>query len=215
MSSRMNSKIIALLAGVALLPSLPALAANDLTKPAGKDWPAVGGGWTNNRFSTLNQINATNVKQLGGAWIHQFEGEQSRASPVVADGLMFITAGAHVYAFNPATGEQVWAYKAEAAPSGMYKGVATGGGNVYVGLGNGHIIALNEKTGALVWTGIVGDDPPLKGQAIPAGPTYVNGMVITGMANGDYGLSGRIVGLDPVNFARMELRDRKQKTRLG
>jgi alcohol dehydrogenase (cytochrome c) len=192
----MSLKIVALLAGVAALPVMSASAANDLTKPAGKDWPAVGGGWTNNRFSTLSQINASNVKQLGGAWIHQFEGEQSRASPVVADGMMFITAGPHVYAFNPATGEQVWAYKAEAAPSGMYKGVATGGGNVYVGLGNGHIIALNEKTGELVWTGIVGDDPPLKGQAIPAGPTYVNGMVITGMANGDYGLSGRIVGLD-------------------
>jgi len=78
----------------------------------------------------------------------------------------------------------------------MYKGVATGAGNVYVGLSNGHIIALKEKTGELVWTGIVGDEPALKGQAIPAGPTFVNGMVISGLANGDYGLDGRIVALD-------------------
>jgi alcohol dehydrogenase (cytochrome c) len=47
-----------------------------------------------------------------------------------------------------------------------------------------------------VWEGIAGDDPALKGQAIPAGPTYVNGMLITGVANGDYGLRGRVVALD-------------------
>lgn len=194
--TRRSKLMVALLAGAVALPMFAAGAGENLAKPAGKDWPAVGGGWDNARYSTLNQITTANIKQLGGAWVHHFDGEQSRASPVVADGLMFITAGSHVYAFNPATGEQVWAYKTDAAPSGMYKGVAVGGGFVYVGLGNAHIIALNEKTGELAWTGIVGDDPALKGQAIPAGPTYVDGMVISGMANGDYGLSGRIVALD-------------------
>jgi len=185
----------ALMATAFVVPAARAAEA-DLAKPAGKDWPAVGGGWDNSRYSTLNQVNAGNVKQLGGAWLHKFEGESSRASPVVSDGLLFITAGSHVYAFNPATGEMVWNHQAEAAASGMYKGVAVGGGLVYVGLSNAHIIALKEKTGELVWTGIVGDDPALKGQAIPAGPTYVNGLVVTGMANGDYGLSGRVVALD-------------------
>jgi quinohemoprotein ethanol dehydrogenase len=175
----------------------PVIAApDDLAKPAGKDWPAVGGGWDNSRYSTLSQINAGNIKSLGGAWVHPFEGEVSRASPVVADGMLFITAGAHVYAFNPATGEQIWSFKPEAPASGMYKGVAVGGGLVYVGLSNGHIVALKEKTGELAWTGLIGDEPALKGQAIPAGPTYVDGLVISGLANGDYGLNGRIVALD-------------------
>jgi alcohol dehydrogenase (cytochrome c) len=186
------------LASVALagFGGMQVLAADDLSRPAAKDWPAVGGGWDNSRYSTLKQIDVGNVKTLGGAWVHQFDGEQSRASPVVADGLLFINAGAHVYAFNPATGDVVWTAKPEAAASGMYKGVAVGGGLVYVGLSNGHIVALQEKTGELAWTGSVGDDPPLKGQAIPAGPTYVNGLVISGLANGDYGLAGRIVALD-------------------
>ena len=87
---------------------------------------------------------------------------------------------------NPKTGEQKWAYQTASAPSGMYKGVAVGEGFVFVGLGDSHIIALKEKTGELAWTGIVGDEPPLKGQAIPAGPTYVNGLVISGLANGTY-----------------------------
>jgi len=195
MSSRSNWFLAALLASALTMPALAA-GPDNLARPAGKDWPAVAGGWDNSRYSTLDQINLTNVKTLGGAWMHAFDGERSRASPVVADGMLFITAGSHVYAFNPATGEQLWSFQTEVAPSGMYKGVAVGGGLVYVGLGNGHIQAVEEKTGKLAWTGTIADDPPLKGQAIPAGPTYVNGMVISGLANGDYGLNGRIVALD-------------------
>src|SRR5712664_2128658 len=100
-----HSKLVmaALLSGAMAMPVLAAGAGPDLKQPAGKDWPAVAGGWDNSRFSTLNQINAGNIKTLGGAWVHKFDGEQSRASPVVADGVMFLTAGAHVYAINPAT----------------------------------------------------------------------------------------------------------------
>jgi alcohol dehydrogenase (cytochrome c) len=196
MFSHSKWAMAALLSSAMAMPVLAAGAGADLRQPAGKDWPAVAGGWDNSRFSTLNQINAGNVKQLGGAWLHKFDGEQSRASPVIADGMMFITAGAHVYAINPATGDEIWNFKPEAAASGMYKGVAVGEGMVFVGLSNGHIVALKEKTGELVWTGIVGDDPALKGQALPAGPTYVDGKVISGLANGDYGLDGRIVALD-------------------
>ncbi|MDB5393361.1 MAG: quinonprotein alcohol dehydrogenase [Rhodospirillales bacterium] len=196
MSNRSTWMMAALLSSAFTVPVFAADGGPDLKQPAGKEWPAVAGSWDNSRYSTLKQIDTANVKTLGGAWVHKFDGETSRASPVIADGMMFITAGAHVYAFNPATGEQIWAFQPEAATSGMYKGVAVGAGLVYVGLSNGHIVALKEKTGELVWTGAVSDDPPLKGQALPAGPTYVNGMVITGMANGDYGLAGRIVALD-------------------
>ena len=196
MFNRSTWMMVALLSGAMAIPAFAAGGGPDLKQPAGKDWPAVAGGWDNSRFSTLKQIDTTNVKSLGGAWVHKFDGESSRASPVIADGMMFITAGAHVYAIDPATGDQIWAFKPEAAASGMYKGVAVGGGMVYVGLSNGHIVAVKEKTGELVWTGVVGDEPALKGQAIPAGPTYVDGKVITGLANGDYGLDGRIVALD-------------------
>jgi quinohemoprotein ethanol dehydrogenase len=196
MSNRSTWMMAALLSSALTMPALAAGGGADLKQPAGKDWPAATGGWDNSRFSTLKQVDTKNIKSLGGAWVHKWEGESSRASPVVADGMMFITAGSHLYALNPATGEQIWSFQPEVATSGMYKGVSVGGGFVYVGLSNGHIVAVDEKTGKLAWTGIVGDDPALKGQAIPAGPTYVNGLVIAGLANGDYGLDGRIVALD-------------------
>ena len=141
----------ALLSSAIAMPVLAAGAGSDLKQPAGKDWPAVAGSWDNSRFSTLNQINATNVKQLGGAWVHKFDSEQSRASPVVADGMMFITAGAHVYAINPATGDEIWNFKPEAAASGMYKGVAVGEGMVFVGLSNGHIVAFEKVPSKCAW----------------------------------------------------------------
>ncbi|MBY0509033.1 MAG: PQQ-binding-like beta-propeller repeat protein [Rhodospirillaceae bacterium] len=179
----------------AAFAAMPALAA-DLNKPAGKEWPAPNGDLAGTRFSTLTQVTPANVKQLGGAWLRKFEGAASRANPVVAGGLMFVTAGANAYGLNPKTGETVWSVKLPTPTSGMYKGVATGEDLVFIGLGNAHIIALRQKTGEKVWEGIAGDDPALKGQAIPAGPTYANGLVIAGVANGDYGLRGRVVALD-------------------
>ncbi len=97
----------ALMTSAALLAlglSFSANAANDLTKPAGKDWPAVAGDWNNSRYSTLNKINADNVKKLGGAWMKTFEGAYSRVTPVVVDGTMYVTAGPFVYALNAKTG---------------------------------------------------------------------------------------------------------------
>src|SRR5471032_179298 len=121
--------------------TFPALAKEDLTKSAGKDWPAVGGDWNNSRFSTLDKINTTNVKTLGGAWLKKFEGAYSRITPVVADGMMFVTAGPYVYALNPKTGEEIWKVKPDVPASMLFKGVAYGEGKVFVGTADASMFA--------------------------------------------------------------------------
>jgi len=193
------------------LAAMPALAADDLTKPAGKDWPAVGGDWNNSRYSTLDKINTGNVKTLGGAWVKQFEGAYSRITPVVVDGMMFVTAGPYVYALNPATGEEIWKTKPDVPASMLFKGVAVGEGKVFVGTADASIFALDAKTGKLLWTTLIGDKLPprdagpdganataltLTGQYISGAPIYVNGKVISGMANGDFLIVGRLTALD-------------------
>jgi glucose dehydrogenase len=75
------------------LAAAPALAKDDFTKPAGKDWPVVGGDWNNSRYSTLDKINTSNVKGLGGAWVKKFDPGLSRVTPVVVDGVMYVTYG--------------------------------------------------------------------------------------------------------------------------
>jgi quinohemoprotein ethanol dehydrogenase len=163
---------------------------------ATKEWPLSGGDWGNTRFSNLTQITAENVGTLGGAWFHPFnQGESSRASAIVANGRMFVPTGQALYALNPKTGEVLWTFKpAEGAIT--TKGVAVGEGLVFVSMAGAGMIAVKEDTGEQVWAGRIGDNPPLKGQQIAAPPTYVNGLVISGMANGDFGLRGRIVALD-------------------
>ncbi len=84
----------------------------DRRVPAMQDWSSVSGDLNNTRYSALTQVNAQTVKGLGGAWISQKfdDGATSRTTPVVKDGLMFISAGTHVYALDAKRGKTVWNY---------------------------------------------------------------------------------------------------------
>src|SRR5581483_9181613 len=76
------------------------------------------------------------------------------------------------------------------------KGVGVGGGFVFVGLLDGRVIALAEKTGHLVWTQQTGIEQPKTGQWAAVAPSYVDGDVFTGLSDGDHHLRGRLVALD-------------------
>jgi PQQ-dependent dehydrogenase (methanol/ethanol family) len=184
--------------------------------PPGKEWTTIGGDWTGARYSTLAQITPQNIKTLGGAWTKKFDnGRSTRATPIVKDGLMFISAGALVEALNPKTGATVWSWRSDerkpgnlATTGGLVDainarsafpappGVAVGEELVFVGLTDGRVAALRQKTGELAWAQQIGEDPPVKGQSVSTAPTYANGVVYAGLANGDWALRGRVVALD-------------------
>src|SRR5262245_21238233 len=127
----------------------------------GKDWPLVGGDWTSARYSTLDQINTSNVKTLGGAWNKRLGGS-TRATPVVRNGLLVLPTGESVVALNAKTGDTVWTWRiakpADGAPEGRAQasfmesiagetlpnvaGAAVGEGLVFVGLGGGQVGAV-------------------------------------------------------------------------
>ncbi|MBA3916041.1 MAG: PQQ-binding-like beta-propeller repeat protein, partial [Acidobacteriales bacterium] len=161
-----------------------------------KDWPLVHGNATNERYSTLTSINTDTVKRLGGAWVStKFEdGASTRSSPVVREGVMYVTAGTRVYALNAKTGGTVWSQKFSKSVS--WQGVALGEGLIFVGLQSGRVEALAEKTGKPVWGQQIGEIPPQKGESITGAPTYARGVVFVGLANGDFALRGRVVALD-------------------
>ncbi len=160
--------------------------------PAG-EWPLAGGHWGHTRHSTLNQITTSNIADLGGAWVAELDGEVSRSTPVVRNGLMFVTTSTSVRALDAKTGEARWTHRASVGR--MNKGAAVGAGLVFAGLNDSTLIALDEQTGELVWSHRIGDDD-VAGQVITAPPAYANGLVISGMANGDSFLRGRVVALD-------------------
>ena len=175
------------------------------------DWPTVGGDLTNTRHSTLSQINVSNVKALLGAWQVDLAAP-SRTPPVVVDGVLYVNDASAIYAFSARSGEPLWRYQPEhAAPA--RGGVAVAGGLVYCGLSDARIVALDGKSGKPIWTGYIGNAPQggdlgesvtlvgvptfnNKVGTIVNAPTYVDGIVISGLSGGDGGARGKIAALD-------------------
>jgi quinohemoprotein ethanol dehydrogenase len=181
----------------------------------GRDWTFFGGDWSNARYSALTQITPQNVRSLRGAWTLRFDGNAStRATPVVKDGVMFVSAGSRLYALDAKTGDRKWVWRpSEEAPERLEAanigdllnagfgipnppGVSLGEGLVFVGLMDGRVAALQQATGTLVWATQIGYTPPKTGQAVSGTPVYARGVVYAGLANGDWAFRGKVVALD-------------------
>ncbi len=167
-----------------------------------QDWPLVGGDWSGARYSTLADIRTNTVDRLGGAWVTRLPGgAASRATPVILDGVLYLTGGANVFAVDARTGDQVWRWQPDESTEGVgmvpsWQGVGLGDGLVFVGFRDGQVGALRQETGELVWVQSVGSDPAQAGEAVTTAPMYADGRVFVGLANGDTGGQGRIISLD-------------------
>src|SRR5262249_41171184 len=147
-----------------VLTAMPARAADPeidrlLQSPVGKDWVTNGGNLSNQRYSTLKQIDTTNVKQLQGAWMTPLKGSGLRgkdsfeASPLVKDGVMYVVTGNDdIFALNAKTGEILWEYwsgidqKISTICCGwVNRGLAMGEGQLYSGQLDGNVVALDMK----------------------------------------------------------------------
>ena len=187
---------------------------------AKQEWPLVGGSPGDTHYSTLSQINTQNVKDLGAAWVSKkFEDSAtSRVTPVVSDGLMFVTAATRVYALDAKTGLAVWTYPLASgsgtAPSPLdlsayafsafartnalanNQGVAVGDGKVFIGVTTGHVVALDQKTGAVVWNHAIDYDPPRQmAPQVSAAPIYAAGTIFCNLES-DEAYIGLAIALD-------------------
>ncbi|HTC87701.1 MAG TPA: PQQ-dependent dehydrogenase, methanol/ethanol family [Bryobacteraceae bacterium] len=156
------------------------------------DWPHYGGTEFSWRYSALDQINKQNVKALTPAWLFQTGdyAENLQATPIVQDGVMYlITARAHVFALDAATGREIWNYKYPEGPRSVpgfvgNRGVDVGDGKVFFGTKDNYVVALDQKTGRQVWRVNV-DDVHQCSCNISAAPLVVKDKVIVGGTNGD------------------------------
>ena len=165
-----------------------------------QDWPAVGGNWSSSRYSTLTDVTTATVGRLGGAWVTDLEGgASSRATPVVEDGVLYLTGGANVFAIDAGTGETIWRWQPDDDSPQMvptWQGVGLGDGLVFLGLRDAQVAALRRDTGELVWASPVGSVPLQSGESVTTAPLHAQGQVFVGLANGDSGGQGRIIALD-------------------
>ncbi len=169
-----------------------------LSAQAGQAQWATVNGVNNQRYSPLTDINTQNIGKLGAAWVTPgIEPMPSvRATPVVADGLMFITAPPYVYAVDVSSHKIAWRYKADGPTA--HGGVAVGDGLVFVGIwnpGKTALIALDEKTGSLAWQVPLAPKSGEPTGGASGAPLYADGIVSIG-TNADYGYRGQIVAFD-------------------
>ena len=172
--------------------------------PAG-EWPLVGGNWSSSRHSTLTEINLETVDRLAGAWVSPLPGgAASRSTPVMQDGVLYLTGGANVFAIDARTGETLWRWQPgngeeQRVPS--WQGVGLGDGLVFVGLRSAEVAAFHKDTGERAWITSVGSVPPQVGEGVTTAPMYARGRVFVGLANGDSGGQGRVLALDAATGA--------------
>src|SRR5712691_3091330 len=160
------------------------------------DWPHYGGTQLSWRYSALDQINTTNIKNLAPAWIFQTGdyAENLQATPIVLDGVMYlITPRAQVFALEAANGRVLWQYRSPPPRLGRpgtisdylgNRGVAVGGGMVLFGTADNYLVALDQKTGREAWKVSV-EDTKQCGCSITAAPLIVKDKVVVGGNGGD------------------------------
>jgi len=168
------------------------------------DWPTYHGQLSGNRYSPLAQIDASNVSRLVPRWVHALPGTgRLETTPVVVDGIMYVTAVNECHALDAGNGREIWLYRrprstglAGDAAGGINRGVAVSGRRVFMVTDNAHVLALDRFTGALLWDTEMADSRLNYGAT--SAPLAVRGLVIAGPSGGDEGVRGFVVALDEV-----------------
>jgi alcohol dehydrogenase (cytochrome c) len=173
------------------------------------DWPRYDGSFTANRNSSLDQINTSNVQHLALKWIFPVTwAPRLEATPVVVDGVMYVTAANAVFALDGANGRQLWTYRRPQTPGllgeaagGANRGVGIAGDHVLMMTDNAHLLALNKYNGKLVWDVEMTDWPKSQYSATGA-PLIIGDHAIVGVAGGEEGARGFIASYSTVTGKR-------------
>ncbi len=161
-----------------------------------KNWIHSNGSYEQTRYYPGAQINAGNVGKLKPAFVFQTAVlESMETAPIVVNGVMFLTTSFnHVYAIDAATGEEYWHYKHKMGPITTFccgpnnRGVAIEGDRLFMGTLDAKLVALDAKTGKLLWETQIAD--PEKGYSETMAPAVIDGKVLIGTNGGEYGVRG-------------------------
>jgi PQQ-dependent dehydrogenase (methanol/ethanol family) len=175
----------------------PGVSFADVAHPQPGAWPTYHGNVSGNRFSALDQINAGNVAHLQPKWMFTLPRAPRtlEGTPVVVDGVMYVTSVNEAYALDARSGREIWHYSrprseglAGDAASGINRGVAVLGDRVFMVSDNAHIFALHRLTGQLIWDVEMADSSRNYGST--SAPLVVDDLVVAGVSGGDEGIRG-------------------------
>ncbi|MGD8324158.1 MAG: PQQ-binding-like beta-propeller repeat protein, partial [Gammaproteobacteria bacterium] len=186
----------------------PAFDAAALTRLPAANWITNGGNLYNQRYSVLDQINRDNVDGVKAVWRVSLNGSglgqgySAQAQALFFQGVIYVVTGDNdVFAVDVETGSFLWTYEAGVdfdntviCCGRLSRGLGLGDGKIFVGRLDGRLVALDQRTGEILWDVLAGD--PALGYGITAAPLYYDGKVITGFTGGEYAVRGRISAYD-------------------
>jgi alcohol dehydrogenase (cytochrome c) len=167
-----------------------------------ENWLMYSGTLDSQRYSTLDEINTSNVSEMELQWAYQIPViDRAETVPLVVDGIMFITeAPSNLVAVDAATGRQYWRYDHE-LPDDLRiccgrnnRGVAILGETLFMSTLDAHLVAIDARTGNVLWDREVADYQ--SGYSKTAAPLIVKDKVVTGIAGGEFGIRGFIDAYD-------------------
>ena len=172
------------------------------------NWLTYSGNYRGWRHSPLNQVTRDNARKLKLKWVYQMQTTHTvETTPLVADGVMYFTEPpSNVVAVDAATGRRFWRYrrvlpkKVNVCCGQVNRGIALLGDRVFVGTVDAHLLALDAKTGAVLWDVEVADYRT--GYSITVAPLIVKDMVICGISGGEYGIRGFLDAYDAATGKR-------------
>ena len=167
----------------------------NVVKGAGEDWLTYAGDYSGWRYSPLKQITADNVRNMAPKWVYHVPGARGlRSSPIVYQGVLYITNTNSVYAIDARSGRLAWQYAdPRAKKGGVNRGAAVWVDKVYFTTSDNYLVALDRHTGGVIFNKKFADVD--QGTTSTSAPLIARGKVIVGSAGGDSGMRGFIMAL--------------------
>jgi alcohol dehydrogenase (cytochrome c) len=170
--------------------------------PNGKNWTSYNGDYSGQRYSSLSSINTSNVSHLRAAWMFHAENTSHlEVTPVVYNGVMYVTAANTLTALDARAGRELWKHE-RSVSSGLIddaaahknRGVGLWKNRVYMETDNAHLLCLDARSGRVLWDVPYADSR--KGYGATSAPLVVKDQVIVGTSGGDSGVRGFLAAYD-------------------
>jgi alcohol dehydrogenase (cytochrome c) len=188
--------------GTSVTTVVDVLPARLLKSPVAENWLSYNGDYTGRRYSALREVTSANVSRLRAQWVfHAPNSSNLEVTPVVVDGIMFVTVANDAYALDAQTGRAIWHYSRpitegliDDASQHHNRGIGIWHSHVFMETDNAHLLCLDARSGHLLWDVAYTDGNPNYGAT--SAPLVVKDKVIVGTSGGDDGIRGFVAAFD-------------------
>jgi len=165
-----------------------------------QNWLTYSGTYASQRYSLLKDITRDNVKNLTLKWVWRPKYlDKMESTPLVVDGVLYTVQNSEVVALDAATGRSYWTFRYRVPPESnayvmVVKGLAVADDRLFWATYDGHLIAIDAKTGNAIWNKTILDWK--QGLQLNVAPLVVKDKVILGPATNEFGTNCWIAAFD-------------------